>query len=160
MDVLGAFLRECSRKDPDEKTGTQDLYKAYRVWCDDGGERPEGKRKFSSRLKERGFESRRSGANGSYEWQGVELLNFWKVAICRKTEPSEVEVPIDASKNSPRGDIGKNGSEGSEGSAQPLTVGLQTGGSSTLEQLQGIRELVYQGTAEHIARRQVLGDGE
>src|SRR5215210_4975916 len=66
MDLLGAFLRECCRKDPDENTGTQDLYKAYRLWCEEGGERPEGKRKFSSRLKERGYESRRSGANGSY----------------------------------------------------------------------------------------------
>jgi putative DNA primase/helicase len=103
MDVIGAFLRECCRKDPDENTGTQDLYKAYRFWCEDGGERPEGKRKFSSRLKERGFESRRSGANGSYEWQGIELLNFWKAAICRKTEPSEVEVPIDASDTTSRG---------------------------------------------------------
>jgi putative DNA primase/helicase len=158
MDVLGAFLRECCRKDPDENTGTQDLYKAYRLWCEEGGERPEGKRKFSSRLKERDFESRRSGANGSYEWQGIELLNFWKAAICRKTEPTEAKVTINASENASPETIGKKGSEGSEGSVQPLSADLQPGESATLEQLQRIREQVRQGTAEHIARRNVLGE--
>jgi P4 family phage/plasmid primase-like protien len=160
MDVLGAFLRECCRKGPDENTGTQDLYKAYRFWCEDGGERPEGKRKFSSRLKERGFESRRSGANGSYEWQGVELLNFWKAAICRKTEPSEVEVPIDASESTSRGVIGNFGSESSEGSVEPHPAAMRPGESATVDQLKRIRELVGQGMSEVRARAEVLGGGE
>jgi P4 family phage/plasmid primase-like protien len=159
MDVLGAFLRECCRKDPDENIGAQDLYKAYRLWCEDSGERPEGKRKFSSQLKERDYESRRSGANGSYEWQGIALLNFWKAAICRKTEPTEAKVPISNSESSSREDIGNFGSEGSEGSVRPVSAALAPGESATVEQLQRIRDLVRQGMREDIAREEVLGKG-
>ncbi len=86
------------------------------MWCDESGERAEGKRKFSSQLKERGFESRRSGPNGSYEWHGLKLLNYWKFAICRKTEVTEPKVPINAGESEPRGVIGNSGSESSESS--------------------------------------------
>jgi putative DNA primase/helicase len=118
MDVLGAFLKECCEKDPYATVGVQDVFKAYQAWCEESGEYAEGKRKFNSQLKERGFESRRSGPNGSYEWHGVKLLNYWKSAICRKTELTEPKVPISASDNDPRGFLGTKGSEGSVSSVE------------------------------------------
>ena len=145
MDVLGAFLKECCQRDPDTTVGVQDLYRAYQVWCEEGGERAEGKRKFSSQLKERGFESRRSGPNGSYEWQKLQLLNFWKSAICRKTEPSEEKLTINGSKAGPRGVIERGGSVSSVSSVEPsvledehqtpVSFDAQPGESTTVKEL-------------------------
>jgi putative DNA primase/helicase len=119
MDVLGAFLNECCEKGAEHSAPAKDLYEAYRLWCDENGERYETQRRFAGQLKDRGtFERRRSGPNGSYQWHGLRLLNLWKAAICRKTEPTEPKVTINSSKNTPRGEIGNKGSEGSEGSAK------------------------------------------
>jgi putative DNA primase/helicase len=119
MDVLGAFLNECCQRGAEHSTPAKDLYDAYKLWCEENGERYETQRRFAGQLKDRGtFDRRRSGPNGSYEWHGLGLLNLWKSAICRKTEPSEPKVTLNASKNTPHGEIGNKGSEGSEGSVE------------------------------------------
>jgi putative DNA primase/helicase len=118
MDVLGAFLRECCELGAEHNEAAKDLYAAYIRWCDDGGERPETKRKFGSRLTERGsFERYRGGSDGGHRWRGVRLLTFWKTAISRDSDPSDVKVTIGPKNTAPRGVNGKTGSEGSEGSA-------------------------------------------
>ncbi len=143
MDILGAFLKECCHQDPDSTVGVQDVYKAYKVWCEESGERSEGKRKFSGRLKERGFESRRSGPNGSYEWHGLKLLNFWKAAVCRETEVTELKVPINSRKSESREVIGALSSVSSVGIEKevPVSHDLQPDEAATVEELRERRDL-------------------
>jgi putative DNA primase/helicase len=119
MDVLGAFLRECCALDAENNVAARDLYAAYRMWCEEGGERPESQRKFGSRLTDRGtFERYRGGSDGGHRWRGVDLLTFWKEWICRDSDPSDVKVPFGGRKPPSRGHNGKLRSEGSEGSVE------------------------------------------
>src|SRR5829696_1980661 len=119
MDVLGAFLRECCELGPEKNVAAKDLYAVYHQWCLEGGERPESKRKFGSRLTDRGgFERYRGGADGGHRWRGVDLLTFWKEWICKDSDPSDVKVTFGGKKASSRGHNGKLGSEGSEGSVK------------------------------------------
>src|SRR5215208_985754 len=119
MDVLGTFLRECCELGHEHNVAAKDLYGAYKMWCEEGGERPESKRKFGSRLTDRGgFERYRGGADGGHRWRGVDLLTFWKEWICKDSDPSDVKVTFGGKKASSRGHNGKLGSEGSEGSVK------------------------------------------
>jgi len=119
MDVLGAFLRECCELGPEKNVAARDLYAAYHEWCVEGGERPESKRKFGSRLTERGSLARyRGGADGGHRWRGVDLLTFWKERICRDSDPSDVKMTFSSKKLPSREHNGKLGSEGSEGSVE------------------------------------------
>ncbi len=74
MDVLGAFLKECCVREGSETARV--LYAAYRLWCDETGERAETQRKFGSQLSERGFERYRGGADGGHRWRNVSLLTL------------------------------------------------------------------------------------
>ncbi|PLS82670.1 MAG: DNA primase, partial [Actinobacteria bacterium] len=75
MDVIGAFLRDECVIGRDYKAPFKVVYDRYEEWCEEGGEKPETRRKFNARLKERGqFIDRRSGPGGSYEWHGLQLL--------------------------------------------------------------------------------------
>jgi putative DNA primase/helicase len=119
MDVLGAFLRECCELGPEKNVAARDLYAAYRMWCEEVGERPESQRKFGSRLTERGsFERYRGGADGGHRWRGVDLLTFWKERICRDSDPSDAKVTFSGKKPPSRGHNGKLGSERSERSVE------------------------------------------
>jgi P4 family phage/plasmid primase-like protien len=158
MDVLGAFLRECCELGPEKNVAARDLYAAYHDWCLEGGERPESKRKFGSRLTDRGsFERYRGGSDGGHRWRGLALLTFWKDRICRDSDPSDVKVTFSGKKPSSQGHNGKLGSEGSEGSARVLSEDLAPGESATVEQLQKIRDLVRHGMSEKRASEEVLG---
>lgn len=118
MDVIGAFLRDCCELDSDKNVAASDLYKAYRMWCEDGGERPETQRKFGARLTERGsFERYRGGAKGGHRWSGLDLLTHWKSRICSNSDPTDVKVTINEEKNASHEKNGNSESEGSEGSA-------------------------------------------
>jgi hypothetical protein len=55
--------------------------------------------------------------------------------------------------------MSEKGSEGSEGSAAPLSSGLGPGESATVEQLRRIRELTEEGMSEKLAHEEVLGKG-
>jgi putative DNA primase/helicase len=117
MDVLGAFLKECCSTASGCKVSAKDLYDAYKLWCEETGERHETQRKFVSQLNERGrFERKRSGPNGTYEWHGLQLLNYWKSAICRKTEVTEPKLTIDSPEKTSREENDTLGSVGSVGS--------------------------------------------
>jgi putative DNA primase/helicase len=75
MDVIGAFLRDECEVSSDYKSTFKEVYDRYEEWCEEGGEKPETRRKFNARLKERGpFTDRRSGPGGSHEWHGLQLL--------------------------------------------------------------------------------------
>jgi putative DNA primase/helicase len=121
MDVLGAFLKECCKQGPDENEAASDLYTAYKLWCQDGGERAETQRRFGSQLRERGFERYRGGADGGHRWRRVSLLTLWKERVCRESDRTDPKVTFGAKKNDSRGVKGNSGSDGSDGSVE-LTV--------------------------------------
>src|SRR6266568_4281191 len=56
MDVVARFLEECCKVDVKENIGATLLYKAYKEWCDETGERWETQKMFGTRLSERGHE--------------------------------------------------------------------------------------------------------
>lgn len=119
MDVIGSFLKDCCEVGKDKKTAAPDLYEAYKMWCEENGEKSENQRKFVSELNLRDtFERKRSGPNGSYQWHGLDLLNLWKSRICRKTEPTDPKVTINSSKKPHEETNGNSGSVGSVGSVE------------------------------------------
>ena len=71
MDFLAAFIDEECRLGSDLRIGASELYRLYIGWCEGLKERPLRPNMFGMRIKERGLESRRSGANGSTEWHGI-----------------------------------------------------------------------------------------
>jgi putative DNA primase/helicase len=116
MDVLGAFLKECCKQSPEENEAAGELYKAYKLWCEDGGERAETQRRFGSQLRDRGFERYRGGSDGGNRWRGLSLLTLWKERICRDSDRTDPKVTFGAKKNDSREGNSNLGSEGSEGS--------------------------------------------
>jgi putative DNA primase/helicase len=71
MDTLGHFLDNVCTQDNDARVPAQALYSAYKTWAEGAGERPISQRAFSTRLTERGFVHRRSGATGNSVWYGL-----------------------------------------------------------------------------------------
>ncbi len=55
----------------DAKAKVKDLYGEYKTWCEENGEYTLSQRDLSSRLKNRGFESKRWGKG--YVWIGIGL---------------------------------------------------------------------------------------
>ena len=71
MDSLASFLDQKCRTGSGLKVGATELYRLYSNWCNASNERPLRQNQFGQKIKERGFESRRSGANGNSEWHGI-----------------------------------------------------------------------------------------
>jgi putative DNA primase/helicase len=55
MDTLAAFIEDRCVIAKDAMAPATPLYKAYRFWCDDAGEKPETQKMFGMRLRERGL---------------------------------------------------------------------------------------------------------
>jgi P4 family phage/plasmid primase-like protien len=172
MDVLAAFLADCCRRGQAEAAFAGELWNAWRRWCEATGE-PEGTQKrFGGRLAERGFLNQRDTRTGRKMWTGLALRSDWEsraglslnhssVRFAGNSESAEPSEPKNNNSllNGVREEaLSKKGSEGSEGSARPLSASLQSGESATLEQLQRIREFVGQGMSEARARTEVLGE--
>jgi putative DNA primase/helicase len=173
MDVLAAFLADCSVRDEDETAFAGELWGAWKRWCEETGEQFGTQKRFGGRLAERGFLNHRDSKTGRKVWSGLSLRPNWEsragitlnhsnlrfAGNSERTEPSEPKnnkVPKNLSREETPCE---KGSEGSDGSAQPLSEGISPGESATVEQLERIRELVRQGMREDIARDQVLGKG-
>ena len=73
MDSLGVFMTERCELNCHGRASSSQLYAAYKIWAESAGERAVSQRMLGSLLKERGFESRRSGSSGGYEWHGISL---------------------------------------------------------------------------------------
>jgi putative DNA primase/helicase len=162
MDMLGAFLQECCIVHPDSNVAAKDLYAAYKLWCQENGERTETQRRFGARLTERGgFERYRGGKSGGHRWRGLELLTLWESAICRGSDLTDPKAHMNSGENTSHVDMRKKGSEGSAepASEASLSSKLPPGVSATLEQLRRIEELERQGFGERGARMEVLAKG-
>src|SRR5215218_3117446 len=159
MDVVGAFLRDECEMDPDYKASFATVYDRYVVWCEEGGEKSETRRKFNARLKERGpFAGRRSGTGGSYEWHGLRLLKKQNAGFAGKLKQGSQNDYNDlVSSHAEVND--QNNFSSSSISVDPPSSGLEPGDSAALQQLQHIRKLIREGMSEKHAREEVLGKG-
>lgn len=130
MDVISAFLKDCCEQNGDGWVYARELYKAYRGWCEETGERPEPQKKFGGRLKDRGHVSRRGGSRGAALYDGLHLgsygetladgsLTHQKAVFSGGSDPSDLKNHINPSEKDSHGVMCEKGSEGSEGSAQP-----------------------------------------
>jgi putative DNA primase/helicase len=72
QDVVGRFLETRCFALPETQVAAGTLYKAFRAWCAETGEREFSQQLFGRRLSDRGLVSqhRRSG----YYWRGINLL--------------------------------------------------------------------------------------
>src|SRR5215211_6625685 len=173
MDVLAAFLADCCLRGEDEDAFAGELWRAWKRWCEETGEQAGSQKRFGGRLTERGFLNHRDSRTGRKVWYGVSLRPNWEsragislnhsnvrfAGNSEATEPSEPrnnKVPYDLSREET---LCEQGSEGSEGSADPVSEDLEPGESATVDQLQRIRKLVDEGMAESVARQEVLGKG-
>jgi P4 family phage/plasmid primase-like protien len=173
MDVLAAFLADCCVRDEDEEAFAGELWGAWKRWCEETGEQAGTQKRFGGRLAERGFLNHRDSRTGRKAWSGLSLRPNWEsragislnlssarfAGNSEQAEPSEPKnnkVPQDFA---PEAALSKKGSEGSEGSAEPVSKILAPSESATIEQLQRIHELVRQGFSERGARIEVLAKG-
>ncbi len=170
MDVLAAFLADCCSRDGDEEAFAGELWGAWKHWCEETGEQAGSQKRFGGRLAERGFLNHRDSKTGRKVWSGLSLRPNWEsragislnhsngrfAGNSTSPEPSEPKnnkVPHDLSREE---NLCEKGSEGSEGSDEPVPGDPAPGQSATVEQLQRIHELVRQGYSERGARMEVL----
>jgi hypothetical protein len=145
VDVIGAFLRDECEVGRDHRASFKEVYDRYEEWCEDGGERPETRRKFNARLKERGqFTDRRSGPGGANEWHGLRLLKKENSGFAGKLK-ERTENGHKQLDSSSHGDHGENNF-----SSSVASVELDEG------QERRVREPVRKGFSEDSARKEVL----
>lgn len=74
LDLLGQFLKERTVEGHGE-VSAKDLYAAFTAWCQEAGERSiPTQTSLGTKLGERGFEKRKSGA-GTIVWTGLSLVS-------------------------------------------------------------------------------------
>ena len=79
-DVLGMWLDDCCRLDPETWQATTSLYESYTAWCKaEGIERPWTRKSWFARLTEReGIEPAKSSDRKHRGLRGVRLLTEWE----------------------------------------------------------------------------------
>jgi putative DNA primase/helicase len=75
MDVVAKFIEEACVLHPQAEIKSSYLYRAYKAWCENTGERYESQTSFSKRLDERGFKKRHSGGT---VWKGIRIAEDFK----------------------------------------------------------------------------------
>lgn len=73
MDTLAAFIDDRCNVDSTAETPTTELYRSYKAWAEENGEKPLSNQMFGRLLAERGFESFRTTKRRS--WKGLALRN-------------------------------------------------------------------------------------
>ena len=91
VDRLAGFFEDCCVVHPLERVSAVIAYKHYQQWCETNGVNPFSNTFFGKMLKERGYEKRRSQANGGTEWHGFTLNGMASKA---STEATEHKKPI------------------------------------------------------------------
>lgn len=62
-DQVGRFIEDRTESDPAYKVGATALYRAYKQWCEDNGERPKTQNAFGTGLTERGYAAAKGTGN-------------------------------------------------------------------------------------------------
>jgi len=73
MDTMGEFIEEECIVDTNAKVTTQGLYDQYKAWVETRKEYPVSKKKFTQRLRARGFIPEK--LNGIRGWRGIRLVS-------------------------------------------------------------------------------------
>ncbi|MBA7489790.1 DNA primase [subsurface metagenome] len=77
MDVVAEFIEECCVESHRLQIATKEIYKAYKDWCEEGGDRPVNKNAFSRQLTERGYKSiRTKSPKQERGWLGINLKTY------------------------------------------------------------------------------------
>jgi putative DNA primase/helicase len=71
MDIIARFLAECTFESESERVQTSELYRTYKKWCEDNGERPLTGNAFGRRMTERGVERDKDKSDRYY--MGISL---------------------------------------------------------------------------------------
>ena len=71
MDLLQSFLDEICTIGMDLRINSSELFGHYTDWAKTNREMAVSRTEFRQRLIEKGFESKRSGPKGSFEWHGI-----------------------------------------------------------------------------------------
>lgn len=71
MDIVGTFLSECCVEEAGTEAKASDLYKAYKRWCDDYGQRAISGTAFGREIGERGYEKKRTLEGNAYLGLGL-----------------------------------------------------------------------------------------
>lgn len=154
MDVLAAFLADCCLREEDETAFAGELWGAWKRWCEETGEHVGTQKRFGGQLADRGFLNHRDSRTGRKVWSGVSLRSNWEARAglslnhpsvrfagnsteAEPSEPKNHKVPKDLPREET---LCEKGSEGSEGSAEPLSTELRQGQSATLQNLKDRRE--------------------
>ena len=72
-DIFGAFLAECCESVPEMMTQSSELYRAYKLWCEQSGEHTVSGTAFGLALSERGYSSQK--LSGKVYRRGVRLVS-------------------------------------------------------------------------------------
>ncbi len=72
-DVIGRFLAERTQANPANIIRGQEMYAAYKDWCEANGEHPWTKNKAGRKIEEHGF--KRDHARTGVVFLGVELIS-------------------------------------------------------------------------------------
>ena len=75
MDTFSTFIEECCIVEESKKVSNRGIRYAYEMWCRENGDYPLGQKLFNAKMTERGFNVKRSGANGSRDWHGIGLVD-------------------------------------------------------------------------------------
>ena len=73
MDLVGRFIADCCVVGPDVFVGATAVYKRFKQWCEEAGERAPNQTRFGSRLTDMGFDSEKVGG-GRVMRKGIALL--------------------------------------------------------------------------------------
>ena len=71
MDIIGLFLSERCEEKSGANVSATELYKAYKSWCEESGERPQSQRTFGSQMTERGVPRVKRGGRMVYVGIGL-----------------------------------------------------------------------------------------
>jgi putative DNA primase/helicase len=82
MDVLAGFISDCCEVGAEHRSYASDLYKAYKLWCEETGEQRETQTKFGRRLSEKGHANGgKGGRRGAAIRLGISLTEEWDARI-------------------------------------------------------------------------------
>lgn len=97
QDIIGEFIEDQVEACEGERLSRTSVFKAYKQWCEDNGERPVSQSVLTLKLKERGWRDAPRGRERNFE--GYRLKNPYKSNNLQveeaKEEPSPEDSPVD-----------------------------------------------------------------